>query len=180
MLEILEPQTGKIIKPLVRKIGLAPIPTPADCLSALKAKRHYPGSRLFREAEIVTRICQDNHFVEWCVEVLYERQDRQEQATGVTIYQNEIGFSASDAKVLSEMAKAILAGCSLSAEQLAVCRQQTKSGVSRLGRYRKQLLDIINGLPPNSDSSLSLETDGETATDDNALTVDAIGSERIQ
>jgi hypothetical protein len=169
---------GGTVKPLVRRIDLAPIPTPADCLNALKP--HRPGSRLFREAEIVARICRDDWFLEQCILAIYAFQDIEERSEGRTKFKNRIGFSAADAKLFGPMAEKILAGDPLSPAQLAICRR-LDGNMPRLGRYRGQLLKIKDGVLQDLRSSLvpELSTD-ETASDEDTTTSDVIGGETIQ
>ena len=89
------------------------------------------------------RILNDNKAVEWALRVLYARQTTAEQASDITTEANGRGFNSRDADIFSSFARWVERGRSLSNKQLAICRATSKSGVARLARYHRQLIEEI-------------------------------------
>lgn len=67
---------------------------------------------------------------------IYKFQTDEEQAWGATYQQNGLGFSGQDSEWLTEMAKRVMAGGSLSSKERAILR-------NRMKRYWRQLIPVI-------------------------------------
>lgn len=98
------------------------------------------------EKEILDRIDADDEFAGGALLALYERQTLYEQEKRLTFVKNDVGFSAFDAKLFSAIAERIQARCDVTEEDLAVLRKRGKDGISRLGKYRKQIADVMEGV----------------------------------
>lgn len=68
---------------------------------------------------------------------IYERQTPSEQSAKTTTVHNNMGFSAFDARFLTEMAQKVRRGYHMTDRQLAVTRNKIK-------RYHRQLVEIAN------------------------------------
>jgi len=75
--------------------------------------------------------------------VVYQNQTYDEQAMEATVVKNGVGFTAYDAEFMSSLAKWVESGRHLSAGQLRVLRKKNKSGICRMARYHRQLIEAI-------------------------------------
>lgn len=90
---------------------------------------------MITETEIRTKLATDQKWLERAVIVIYSRQTATEQSSRTTINDNGIGFSASDANVMSYCATWINKGNHLSGKFLDRARKI-------MPKYSKQLLKI--------------------------------------
>ena len=97
------------------------------------------------EQDVVERIWRDDEYVAQAIIALYQRQENKEKAQRKTISRNRVGFSAADVKLFSLMSERLLAGHSLSSDELAICREPMKNGLPRLAKYRRQLANANRG-----------------------------------
>src|SRR5688572_13303647 len=86
---------------------------------------------------------------------LYERQTDAEQSAERTVVHNSVGFTALDGAIFSSFAQQILSsrrpeGYRLSPRQIAICRKRDARGVMKLGKYWKQLAEVIVSRQPVS------------------------------
>jgi len=102
-------------------------------------------SQQWSEEFIYSRISNDNDFVLWSLLKLYERQTGSERLCKKTFQRNGCGLDAIDAPILSAIAEAAIAEGGLSSEQLAVCRAPQRNGKSRIGKYQRQIRDLLSG-----------------------------------
>lgn len=86
---------------------------------------------------------KNDRAVERALVVLFNRQTTEEQHAEQTRVHNNRGFTATDAEILTSFAKQVLRGHFLSEKQLKICRKIGKSGVCRLARYHRQLIEEI-------------------------------------
>lgn len=92
---------------------------------------------------IIALLATSDRAVERAVTVLFARQTEYERASESTLNRNHRGYTALDADIFSSFAKQMEKGWHLSARQLAVCRKADRRGHMRIGRYHRQLLEII-------------------------------------
>lgn len=84
---------------------------------------------------IKEKITTNRQWTERAVVVLYNRQTTDEQRASETKEKNHIGFSGPDAYILSEFARWVISGKSLTPKQLTLTQK-------RIGKYAGQLLKI--------------------------------------
>lgn len=80
--------------------------------------------------------------------VLYNNQTFAEQSTEHTLVHNNKGFTGADARLGTSMAKQYLTRGFLSPKQIAIWRRLNKKGVSKIGKYTRQLIEAI---PPKQE-----------------------------
>jgi hypothetical protein len=97
------------------------------------------------DRESINRLLMTNdRAVERALLAIYARQTSSEQVMLQTTDANSIGFSGVDAEIFSSFVqKRLLSGGHLSPAQMAVCRKTNKDGWCRIGKYHKQLLQIM-------------------------------------
>jgi hypothetical protein len=91
----------------------------------------------------VDLINESDSFVAWALSALYWAQTEAEKHSKTTFQANSWGFSKANAPAFSKMAEHIADAGVLSEAQLAVCREPLRSGIPRLGKYRRQLLALV-------------------------------------
>jgi hypothetical protein len=74
--------------------------------------------------------------------VLNERQTQTEQAVGVTLNDNGVGFTSADARMGTSMAQFFEKRGYLTEKQLAYWKKPNVRGVPRICKYAGQLLEI--------------------------------------
>lgn len=97
---------------------------------------------------IIDLLTKNDLAVERAILRIYERQTLSEQRAQETCERNGVGFSGVDGDIFSSFAEQIKksprpAGRRLSPKQLALARKPDKNGLPRIGRYAKQLLEVI-------------------------------------
>lgn len=98
---------------------------------------------VWNEEKIRQLLATNNKAVEQALLVLLRNQTAQEQANGVTLVHNGVGFSSFDAPIMTSFAEQVLRGHSLSERQLAFLRKPVPRFGSRIGKYHRQLLEAI-------------------------------------
>lgn len=81
--------------------------------------------------------------VEKLVVNLFNRQTEFEQRDEQAVMLNNRGFNHTDAPILTSFAKQILRGRRLSDRQLTFCRARNATGKHRLGKYYRQVVEMI-------------------------------------
>lgn len=104
--------------------------------------------QLTNTTSVIALLDQSNVAVERALLALYARQTNEEQTEGRTVEDNGYGFNGVDSEIFSNFARQILssqypAGRRLSPKQYAICRKVGSNGRMRLGKYAKQLLEIV-------------------------------------
>lgn len=74
---------------------------------------------------------------------LFDRQTQVEKSVESTRVLNYTGFCAHDAKILTSFAKQIKRGYRLTTNQLVICRKRNRCGQHRLGKYYRQICELI-------------------------------------
>ena len=93
--------------------------------------------KIWPENEIVDLIKRSDFAVERAILALYNRQTEREKSQEVTIYSNNIGFNAFDAKRGSYYASWLSKGKRLTGAHLGRAREMSI-------KYRRQLAEIAN------------------------------------
>lgn len=98
------------------------------------------------------RLSYDQSWIERALIVIYQLQTEEEKEAQFTTEANGVGFNAHDSKILSSFAEQLIRNWDyhLSYKQLSVAK-------SRMPKYAKQLISIIEPKKPNQD-------DGESNT----------------
>jgi hypothetical protein len=92
--------------------------------------------------QVATRIREDDDFVQSALLHLYLRQTAVEQDRETTIDHNGEGFDTVDAKILTPLGARLVSGGTLSARDLAICREK-RGKSARLARYWRQLAELL-------------------------------------
>lgn len=87
--------------------------------------------------EVRQMVTTNQLWTERAIVVLYDYQTDDEKSDEVTKHENNVGFSGTDAYILSEYARWIHARKHLTPKQLKLAQK-------RIGKYAGQLLRIIN------------------------------------
>jgi hypothetical protein len=80
---------------------------------------------------------QNDRAVERAIVAIYRLQTPDEKSAETTVYKNDVGFSAFDAKFMTSLAQQILQGRDLSPRQMFHGRKTIK-------RYHRQLAELAN------------------------------------
>jgi hypothetical protein len=80
------------------------------------------------------RLASSPAFATLALLALFDRQTAGERATRMTMERNGVGFTASDAPVLSSLARRVLCGFILSERQLAVAHKRLPKYAGQLAR----------------------------------------------
>src|SRR5262245_52487165 len=91
---------------------------------------------------IVKLINTDYSFLCQGLLTIYNNQTATERVLASSINKNGLGFSSVDARGFSEMAQHLIAVAYLTDDHIRSCRQPMKSGIPRLGKYRRQLYEL--------------------------------------
>lgn len=73
---------------------------------------------------------------------LYNRQTADEQELETTSHDNGVGFTGVDGKIGASMAKFYIRTGVLSQKQIAFWQKRDRRGITRLGKYHRQLNEI--------------------------------------
>jgi hypothetical protein len=114
--------------------------------SVIKADEQQPIRRTLLtaiEQSILDEIDSNDDFATSALLAIFEAQTQYEQDYGITIDKNHVGFSAPDAKKLTYLARRAWSSRGLTKAGLEILRKRGKDGISRLGRYRKQIAALL-------------------------------------
>lgn len=73
---------------------------------------------------------------------LYNRQTADEQQRETTTHENGVGFTGVDGKIGASMAKFYMRTGVLSQKQIAFWQKRDRRGITRIGKYHRQLNEI--------------------------------------
>lgn len=90
------------------------------------------------QSEIRGKVGREVQWVERAITVIYERQTEDEKSADSTSHHNGIGFSATDASIMSSFAKQLSKGKHLSEKQLTIAFRV-------MPKYARQLFEIAQG-----------------------------------
>lgn len=93
--------------------------------------------KFWNEERMIGFINSGSFAVGRCLIKLYERQTRDEQSSDATRWDNQVGFSAADARKGSYYARWVLSGRQLNGIHLERARKMAI-------KYRRQLVEIAN------------------------------------
>jgi hypothetical protein len=132
------------IKPAIRSRGVAP--KDLDCFTGRQPTDLSTDGKDLSviERDILRRIDKDDCFACDVLLRLHNFQTFYEQENRITVIKNFVGFSASDARTFSAIAERIQDGY-ITDDDLAVLRKRGEDGISRLGKYRRQIAGLIRG-----------------------------------
>lgn len=105
--------------------------------------------------EVKSKIMTDDEYVVGALTAIHSRQTIEEQSSGETLKQNNVGFNSADARILSDFVAHYNRRGFLSAKQIAVARR-------RLVKYSGQLLDCTVVPKPVSRDNASPTYGGKT------------------
>jgi hypothetical protein len=98
---------------------------------------------IWNRESIENLIQTNNKAVEKAIIHIFNRQTSDEQSSEDTKYHNNKGFTPADAEIFSSFAKFYYRTGFLTPKQIAYARRPGKNGISKIGKYWRQLLEEI-------------------------------------
>lgn len=100
-------------------------------------------AKYWDEYSIRQLLNENDRAVEKALIVLFNNQTDYEQVTEATEVHNDRGFTSTDARFFTSLAKQVMRGHHLSEKQLGFLRAPTPRFGSRIGKYHRQLLEVV-------------------------------------
>ena len=89
----------------------------------------------FPVAAMKEKLASSEAWARRALEVLFDHQTADEQATGETVHHNKVGFSRFDAEILSSFARQVKDGRRLSERQMTIAHKRLPKYAGQLHRF---------------------------------------------